>query len=183
MLDCDLQDPPGAYSEFFKNKKFQTIHFVRKKREDSLFQRFYSRIAYLVLHFISGGKIIMNSNFFIIPPVKKVKSSTEIYPFWHYLFTKYSTKSKIIYYIRKKRMFGSSHFTLFSFSPWQTFFSATHCFRERFVNTILILLTINIMALLFVFYKFFNIVLILLLLLFIFFLIGNLLASSYYKLL
>ena len=63
VIDCDLQDQPELIAKnFSKIKAEQTIHFVRKKREDPFFQRFYSNIAYLVLHFISEGKIIMNTN-------------------------------------------------------------------------------------------------------------------------
>ena len=43
VIDCDLQERPELIANnFAKIKKKQTIHFVRKKREDPFFQRFYS---------------------------------------------------------------------------------------------------------------------------------------------
>ena len=188
VIDCDLQDRPELIAQnFSKIKPKQTIHFVRKRREDSLFQRFYTKIGYLALHFISRGKIIRDSNYFkIIPPntVKKIKKNTEIDPYWPYLFTKHSSQNKIVYYVKKKRIYGSSKFTLFMVPTWLTFFTATHYFKKRFVNIILGLLIINILILLLVFYNFYNVILILFLILFSFFLITNLLISSflmYYK--
>ena len=188
VIDCDLQDRPELIAQnFSKIKPKQTIHFVRKRREDSLFQRFYTKIAYLALHFISRGKIIRDSNYFkIIPPntVKKIKKNTEIDPYWPYLFTKHSSQNKIVYYVKKKRIYGSSKFNLFMVATWLTFFTATHYFKKRFVNIILGLLIINILILLLVFYNFYNVILILFLILFSFFLITNLLISSflmYYK--
>ena len=189
VIDCDLQDRPELIAQnFSKIKPKQTIHFVRKRREDSLFQRFYTKIGYLALHFISRGKIIRDSNYFkIIPPntVKKIKKNTEIDPYWPYLFTKHSSQNKIVYYVKKKRIYGSSKFThIFIVTTWLTFFTATHYFKKRFVNIILGLLIINILILLLVFYNFYNVILILFLILFSFFLITNLLISSfltYYK--
>ena len=106
VIDCDLQEQPELIAQnFSKIKKKQTIHFVRKKREDPFFQKFYTNIAYLVLHFISEGKIIMNTNHFkIIPPhvVRKIKKNIEIHPYWNYLFTKWSLKNQIVYYVKKK---------------------------------------------------------------------------------
>ena len=192
VIDCDLQDQPELIAKnFSKIKAEQTIHFVRKKREDPFFQRFYAKIAYLVLHFISRGKIIKDSNYFkIITPnvVKKIKKNTEIDPYWHYLFTKHSAQNKIVYYVRKKRIYGSPKFNIFTLQGtlqgWLTFFTAIYYFKKRFVNIILTLLIINILILLLVFYNFYNVILILFLSLFICFLITNLFISSfiaYYK--
>ena len=59
VIDCDLQDQPELIAKnFSKIKKEQTLHFVRKKREDNFFQRLYTKIAYLILYYISQGKII-----------------------------------------------------------------------------------------------------------------------------
>jgi len=188
VIDCDLQEQPELIARnLSKIEKDQTIHFVRKKREDNFFQRFYSKIAYLILHFISKGKIIMNTNHFkIIPPhvAKKIKKNKEIHPYWNYLFTKYSSKNKVVYYVKRKRIYGRSKFGILSLNPWLTFFSGVHYFRRRFINTILILLIINFLILLLIFYNFYHAVLILFINLFILFLIANLIICSfvmYYK--
>ena len=188
MIDCDLQDRPELIAKnFAKIKKEQTVHFVRKKREDSFFQRFYTNIAYLVLYFVSEGKIIKNAGYFkIIPPsvVEKIKKNTESNPYWNYLFTKHSTRNKIVYYVREKRIYGNSKFSIVTLNPWVTFFSGVHFFRKRFINIILTLLIINITTLLLVFYNFGNIVIILFLALFGCFLIAGLVISTfllYYK--
>ena len=188
VIDCDLQDQPELIAKnFLKIKKEQTLHFVRKKREDSLFQRFYTYIAYLVLHFISEKKIIKNASYFkIIPPsvVKKIKKNTESNPYWNYLFTKHSTQNKIVYYVRKKRIHGSSKFNIFTLNPWRTFFSGIYFFKRRFINIILWLLIINISILLLVFYNFYNVTLALLLTLLTLLLITSLVICSfviYYK--
>ncbi len=188
VIDCDLQEQPELIARnLSKIEKDQTIHFVRKKREDNFFQRFYSKIAYLILHFISKGKIIMNTNHFkIIPPhvAKKIKKNKEIHPYWSYLFTKYSSKNKVVYYVKRKRIYGRSKFGILSLNPWLTFFSGVHYFRRRFINTILILLIINFLILLLIFYNFYHAVLILFINLFILFLIANLIICSfvmYYK--
>ena len=182
VIDCDLQDQPELIAKnFSKIKKEQTLHFVRKKREDSLFQKFYTYIAYLVLYFISEKKIIKNASYFkIIPPsvVKKIKKNTESNPYWNYLFTKHSTQNKIVYYVRKKRIHGSSKFNIFTLNPWITFFSGIYFFKRRFINIILWLLIINSLVLLLTLYNFYNVVLILFLTLFSCFLIISLVISS-----
>ena len=117
----------------------------------------------MILHYISGGKIISNSNYFkIIPPfvVKKIKKNTEIDPFWHYLFTKYSIKNKIIYYERKKRIYGSSKFNLFSLNPWLTFFTAANYFKTRLITITFGLIIINSLFLLLSVQYFYNLILI-----------------------
>ena len=135
VIDCDLQERPELIANnFAKIKKKQTIHFVRKKREDPFFQRFYAKIAYLVLYFISEKKIIKNASYFkIIPPsvVKKIKKNTESNPYWNYLFTKHSTQNKIVYYVRKKRIHGSSKFNIFTLNPWVTFFSGINFYSSQ----------------------------------------------------
>ena len=188
VIDCDLQDRPELIAQnFSKIKEKETIHFVRKKRQDPFFQKFYTKIAYLILYFISQGKIIMDTGYFkIIPPnvVKKIKKNTEIHPYWNYLFTKYSLRNKIVYYVRKERIYGRSKFNIFTLNPWLSFFSGIHFFRKRFVNIILGLMIINILFLTLVFYKFYNVILISLLTLLGCFLIINLLACTfvtYYK--
>ena len=188
VIDCDLQDPPELIADHFsKIERKQTLHFVRKKREDSYFQKFYTHIAYLFLYFISNGKIIMNASYFkILPPnvVKKVKKNTEIYPYWNYLFTKLSSENKIIYYIRGKRIYGSSKFSIFTLNPWLTFFSGIHFFRKRFINIMIGLLIINVLILLLVFYNFYSFIVIIFLFLCIAFLIVTMLIFSflmYYK--
>ena len=188
VIDCDLQDRPELIAQnFAKIKKEQTIHFVRKKREDSFFQRFYTKIAYLFLHFISEGKIIRDTGYFKIISsiaVKKIKKNIEAHPYWSYLFTKYSPQNKKVYYIRKKRIYGNSKFSIFSLNPWVFFFSGIHCFRKRFINIISTLLIINITILLLTYYNFYNVFIILFLALFSCLLIASLAISTfllYYK--
>ena len=188
VIDCDLQDRPELIAQnFSKIKEEQTIHFVRKKREDPFFQKFYTKIAYLILYFISQEKIIMDTGYFkIIPPyvVKKVKKNTEIHPYWNYLLTKYSLKNKIVYYVRKERIYGKSKFNIFTLNPWLSFFSGIHFFRKKFINIIFGLLIINILFLLLVFYKSYSVISISLLILLGCFFITNLLACgfvTYYK--
>ena len=147
VIDCDLQDDPELIAKnFSKIKVNETIHFVRKKRNDPFFQKFYTSIAYLVLSFISSGKIYMETGYFkILPPivVSKVKKNKEIDPYWNYLFTKYSIKNKIVNYIKKERIFGYSKFTIFTLNPWVSFFSGIHFFRKRFFNVVISLILIN----------------------------------------
>ena len=146
------------------------------------FQKFYTYIAYLVLYFISEKKIIKNASYFkIIPPsvVKKIKKNTESNPYWNYLFTKHSTQNKIVYYVRKKRIHGSSKFNIFTLNPWRYFFSGIYFFKRRFINIILWLLIINSLVLLLALYNFYNVVLILFLTLFSCFLIISLVISSF----
>jgi len=149
VIDCDLQDDPELIAKnFSKINANETIHFVRKKRNDPLFQKFYTSIAYLVLNFISQGKIFMETGYFkILPPsvVSKIKKNKEIDPYWNYLFTKYSTKNKIIKYVKKKRIFGSSKFTIFTLNPWVSFFSGIHFFRRRFFYIIISLIFANLL--------------------------------------
>ena len=188
VIDCDLQDSPELIADnFSKIKKNETLHFVRKKREDNFFQRLYTKIAYLILYYISQGKIIRDAGYFkIIPPsvVKKIKKNTEIDPYWNYLFTKYSFLNTRVYYIRKKRIHGSSKFNIFTLNVWLTFFSGIHFFRKRFINVILFLLTVNFLILLLTFYNYYNFLLIISLILIGCFLIINLLICyfvMYYK--
>ena len=147
VIDCDLQDPPELIAKnFSKIENNETIHFVRKRRDDPFLQIIYTKIAYFFLHFISNGKIIMNSNHFkILPPkvVHKIKKSKEIFPYWNYLFTMYSKKNKLIFYNRQRRIHGKSKFNLFSLNPWITYFSGFFYFKKRFFYTIFTLLILN----------------------------------------
>ena len=183
IIDCDLQEDPELIAKNFnKIKNNETIHFVRKRREDPLFQRFYSRLAYLFLHFISGGKIIMNTNHFkLIPPnvVKKVKKVNESHPYWNYLLTKFSSKNKIILYVKKKRTYGLSKFNIFTLNPWLAFFSGVHYFNDKFVKLISSLLLINICLFIIVYSLYFNILILVILILLICFLVLNLFISAY----
>ena len=188
LMNCDLQERPELIAQnFSKIKNEQTLHFVRKESEDPFFQRFYTMIAYLILHFISKGKIIMLAGHFkIIPPsvVRKIKKNTDAHPYWNYLITKYSSQNKIVYYSKKKRTYGSSKFNIFALNPWIAFFSAIHFFRKRFINMILVLLLLSFSILFLVFYNFYNVVLIVFLSIFSCFLIANLIISyfvMYYK--
>ena len=188
VIDCDLQDRPELIADnFSKIKKNETLHFIRKKREDNFFQRLYTKIAYLILHYISQGKIIRDTGYFkIIPPhvVKKVKKNTEINPYWNYLFTKYSSHNTCIYYIRKKRIYGSSKFNIFTLNVWLTFFSGVHFFRKKFIKIVLTLLAFNFLILLLIFNYYYNIFLISFFILISCFLVANLFICyfvMYYK--
>ena len=147
VIDCDLQDPPELIAKnFSKIKNDETIHFVRKRRDDPFLQIIYTKIAYFFLYFISSGKIIMNCNHFkILPPkvVQKVKKSKEMFPYWNYLFTMYSKKNKLVFYNRKKRIHGKSKFNFFSLNPWITYFSGFFYFKKNFFYTISALLILN----------------------------------------
>lgn len=137
LIDCDLQDPPILIAENlnFDDKK-TTIHFVRKNRDDSFFQKIYSFIAYMVLNFISFGKIINNAGYFkIIPPsiINRLKSNKEYLPYWNYLITKYSINNKIIYYTRGKRYAGNSKFGILTLNPWMTYFGGLYYFKYNFI--------------------------------------------------
>ena len=137
LIDCDLQDPPILIAENlnFDDEK-TTIHFVRKNRDDSFFQKIYSFIAYMVLNFISFGKIINNAGYFkIIPPsiINSLKSNKEYLPYWNYLITKYSINNKIIYYTRGKRYSGNSKFGILTLNPWMTYFGGLYYFKYNFI--------------------------------------------------
>nr|ABZ06232.1 putative glycosyl transferase [uncultured marine microorganism HF4000_007I05] len=188
VIDCDLQDPPELIAKNFSMiKKDETIHFVRKKRDDPLFQIIYTKIAYFLLYLISGGKIIMNSNHFkILPPkvVRKIKKNKEIYPYWNYLFTMYSIKNKLVNYNRKKRIHGFSKFTWLSLNPWLTYLSGFYYFKKNFLTTSLALISLNVLLLYVIFLNFHNLLLILMLTIIICVLVMNLLAFlfiMYYK--
>ena len=188
VIDCDLQDPPELIAQnFSKIKNDETIHFVRKRRDDPFFQIIYTKIAYFFLYLVSNGKIIMNCNHFkILPPgvVKKIKKSKEVFPYWNFLFTKYSKINKLVFYNRRKRIHGESKFNLFSLNPWLTYFSGFFYFKKRFLFTIISLLLSNLVLIYILSIYSFNLYLISISLLsFCFFLI-NLLAFlfiMYYK--
>ena len=145
LIDCDLQDPPLLIAENLNfDDKTTTVHFVRKNRDDGFFQKIYSFIAYVVLNFISFGKIINNAGYFkIIPPniINSLKSDHEYLPYWNYLITKYSLNNKIIYYTRGKRFSGVSKFGIFTLNPWMTYFGGLYYFKYNFIILSLILMT------------------------------------------
>ena len=133
FIDCDLQDPPEVLAKELSKgfKKNTTIHFVRKERDDPLFQKFYTSIAYFFLKIISFGKIVTNSNMFkIIPPfvLKKLKKNKETHPYFPHLISKYSKHETKIMYVRKKRKYGKSNYNLFTLPPWLTFYGALYYF-------------------------------------------------------
>ncbi len=155
LIDCDLQDPPILIAENlnFDDEK-TTIHFVRKNRDDGFFQKIYSFIAYMVLNFISFGKIINNAGYFkIIPPsiINSLKSNKEYLPYWNYLITKYSINNKIIYYTRGKRYSGNSKFGILTLNPWMTYFGGLYYFKYNFI-----ILSSILMVLIYLFNNSFN---------------------------
>lgn len=137
IIDCDMQDDPKIIIENLMNiKEDETIHFVRSKREDGIFQKIYSYIAYKILRLISFGKIIESAGYFkIIPPntTKMIKNDNEYLPYWNYLITKYSKINKQIEYIRKERKFGNSKFGILTLNPWLTYFGGAHYFKKNFI--------------------------------------------------
>ncbi len=144
IIDCDMQDPPELITENLKDINHdETVHFIRKKRNDGFFQKIYSYIAYIILNFISGGKIFINAGYFkIMPPIvtEKIKNNNEYLPFWSYLITKLSIKNKKIYYSRKPRNRGDSKYNFFSINPWLTFYGGLYYFKLRYLGFSLTLL-------------------------------------------
>ena len=136
IIDCDLQDPPSLIFEGLKKASLDTtIHFVRKKRNDGTFQKIYSSLAYFFLKIVSINKIVGNANYFkIIPPVvvNKLKRNKEQLPYWNYLITKLSKKTKKIYYLRSKRNYGYSKYSIFSLNPWLTFYGGVYYFSKNY---------------------------------------------------
>jgi len=136
IIDCDLQDPPNLIFKGLKKANLNTtIHFVRKKRNDGNFQKIYSSIAYFILKIISINKIVGNANYFkIIPPiaVKKLKKNKEQLPYWNYLITMVSKKTKKIFYLRRKRNHGNSKYSIFSLNPWLTFYGGIYYFPKNY---------------------------------------------------
>ena len=149
IIDCDMQDPPELITENLKNiRQDETVHFLRKKRDDGFFQKIYSYIAYIILNFISGGKIFINAGYFkIMPPIvtEKIKKNDEYLPFWSYLITKLSIKNKKIYYSRKPRHSGDSKYSFFSINPWLTFYGGLYYFKFRYLIFSISLLTFLIL--------------------------------------
>lgn len=181
IIDCDLQDSPELIAENLQNNLAdETIHFIRKKRDDGLFQKLYSYLAYIILNIISGGKIFINAGYFkIMPPhvTKELKKNREYLPYWSYLITKLSLKNKKIYYSRKPRFKGTSKYSIFSINPWLTFYGGLYYFKIRFflfsISFILILILLKNFL--------FNILLINIILnLIIFFMIVNILSFIFY---
>ena len=148
LIDCDLQDSPSLIAENLNfDDKLNTIHFVRKNRDDGFFQKIYSYIAYQILNFISFGKIIKNAGYFkIMPPstTKKLKLDNEFLPYWNYLITKYSSNNKKVYYTRNKRFSGESKFSFVSLNPWMTYFGGLYYFKYNFILLSIIILISNL---------------------------------------
>ena len=149
IIDCDLQDPPELIAQNFNpRKKDKTIHFIRTKRKDGLFQKIYSYFAYKILYAISFGKIFSNAGYFKINPpavTNKIKKDREYYPYWNYLITKYSKENEKLFYDRLKRSKGTSKFSFFSLNPWLTFFGGAYYFKLNYVIFLsLIILLINV---------------------------------------
>lgn len=148
LIDCDLQDPPILISQNLNFKdKINTIHFVRKSRDDGFFQKIYTSIAYKILKIISKGKIIESAGYFkIIPPIvtARLKKDKEYMPYWNYLITKYSNKNKSVYYTRSKRYKGESKFNIFSLNPWMTYFGGLYHFKYNFIFLTLLSIFLSI---------------------------------------
>lgn len=181
IIDCDLQDSPELISENLKNiLSDETIHFIRNKRDDGLFQKIYSYLAYIILNIVSGGKIYINGGYFkIMPPhvTSKLKKNDEYLPYWSYLITKLSTKNKKIFYSRKPRFKGNSKYSIFSINPWLTFYGGLYYFKKKYlflsIFSILILIILkNLFINLIIFKIILNII--------IFIIIINILSFIYY---
>ena len=154
LIDCDLQDPPSLINQNLNiNDTTNTIHFVRKSRDDGFFQKIYTSIAYKILKIISKGKIIESAGYFkIIPPsvTAKLKKDDEYMPYWNYLITKYSNKNKSVYYTRSKRYQGESKFNIFSLNPWMTYFGGLYHFKYNFIFLASIIIILSIGAKIFI---------------------------------
>ena len=137
VIDCDLQDPPELIAENLNAiETHDIVHFIRKKRDDSFFQRIYTYFAYLILGLISFGKIERNSAYFkIVSPelVEKLKKNTLRYPYMNYYFSRYAKNPKRVFYLRKRRLFGNSKFNIFSLNPWITFYGGVYFFTLNYL--------------------------------------------------
>ena len=143
VIDCDMQDPisfiPKYLTRMLKGKKREreVVSFVRKKREDFLFQRFYSYIGYLFLNLISpkNNKIIINSgNFKIISPevVRRMKKDNFKLQWWHYFANKHALINTRVYYKRSKRIYGENHFGFFTPFVWFYYLIGISYFKKGF---------------------------------------------------
>ncbi len=145
VIDCDLQDDPALILKGLKKTSDgQVMNFIRKKRNESFFQVFYSNIAYKILNLISKGKIIYNTNYFkILSPlvISKLKKNNLAYPYWNYLMSSLAKKNNKIYYVRSFRQYGYSKFNIFSKNPWITFLSGLNHFIKDIILYSLIILS------------------------------------------
>lgn len=150
VIDCDMQDPITLIPETLEKADDKTLyHFVREARhEKNKFQLFYTHIAYKLINFVSGGKIIMNTNYFkIIPPfiIKKIQNEQrDKYPYWNYFITKFSDRNERVFYHRQDRVLGVPKFGIFSMNPWVTFYSSLAEYKIRSLVMFLTSLTITI---------------------------------------
>lgn len=150
VIDCDLQDPPELIAEnlnLIENNDI--VHFVRKKRDDSFFQRIYTYIAYFILNLISFGKIERNAGHFkIVSPelVEKLQKNTLRHPYMNYFFSRYAKNPKRVFYFRKKRLFGESKFNIFSLNPWISFYGGIYFFTLNYLLFSILIFTISFIS-------------------------------------
>lgn len=150
IIDCDLQDPPELIAENLNViENNDIVHFVRKKRDDSFFQRIYTYIAYFILNLISFGKIERNAGHFkIVSPelVEKLQKNTLRHPYMNYFFSRYAKNPKRVFYFRKKRLFGESKFNIFSLNPWISFYGGVYFFTLNYLLFSILIFTISFIS-------------------------------------
>lgn len=116
-VDCDGQDDFNAIDEmvYAYQEGYEVVYGVRSNRKkDSFLKKNTAEIYYRILRFL-GGEIIYNHADFRLVSSKvldKFSEFGEVNLFLRGLFPLVGFKSKCVYYERKERMAGKTHYSL-----------------------------------------------------------------------
>lgn len=116
-IDCDGQDDIGAIDEMvaaFQNGN-EVVYGVRSKREtDTFFKRFTAESFYKILKWMGAEIIFNHADYRLLSSrvLEELASFKEVNLFLRGLIPLIGFKSTIVYYERKERFAGESHYPL-----------------------------------------------------------------------
>jgi dolichol-phosphate mannosyltransferase len=122
-LDSDLQDPPELIDKLVNEyeKGFEVVHTVRSKRlGESKLRLILTHIAYKFINFFSDIPLTTNAGDFKLisrRALSKILELQEFRPYIRGLSVWVGFKQAKVYYVRKPRHSGKSHFPLFASGP------------------------------------------------------------------
>lgn len=120
-IDCDLQDPVNLISKFlkiWKTKKVKVVYGIRKNRDENFLLVLFRKIFYKFFNLFHESRIEENVGDFLLTDkiiVKYIKSLNEHELYLRAFILNLGFPSKGINYNRKKRIYGKSKFSMYSY--------------------------------------------------------------------
>jgi dolichol-phosphate mannosyltransferase len=144
-MDVDLQDPPELLPQLLEKwqEGYDVVYTTRTHREgESAIKMWLTKVAYRVLRFASEIPFPVDSGDFKLLSrrvVNEVIKLNEYDPFMRFLVSWVGFKQTAVFYRRRKRFAGKTHFPFLGLAPVKAFVSALTAFSTLPLSLLLII--------------------------------------------